>query len=197
VAPAPLPDPRAAGVGGHPANAPPSVGRAGGRSTGGDGHGRWRGASGTGAGGVHGSRSSVDWLIGIDTQPNWPYTDGRQTDRRVHRCTQSSQGTNGGCNAGVKIERIKNGNGRSRKWYENRKMLVKMEMIVILFHRIHVSTVFCWETTSELRIVIGRSISLGNIKVQHGPITQPYVYNFSLHSQSPTRGHDYRQQPSQ
>jgi hypothetical protein len=73
---------------------------------------------------------------------------------------------------------------------------MEMEMIVALFLRIHVSTIFAWKIPSEFRIVVGWTISLGNTKAQHGPITQPYVYNFILHSQSPTRGHDRRQQPS-
>jgi hypothetical protein len=73
---------------------------------------------------------------------------------------------------------------------------IEMEMIVALFRQIHVSTVFAWKIPSEFRIVIGWPISLGNTKAQHGPITQPYVYNFSLQSQSPTRGHNHRQQPS-
>jgi hypothetical protein len=59
-----------------------------------------------------------------------------------------------------------------------------MEMTVALFRRIHISTVFSWKIPSEFRIVIRWLISLGNTKAQHGPITQPYVYNFSFHSQS-------------
>jgi hypothetical protein len=71
-----------------------------------------------------------------------------------------------------------------------------MEMIVALFRRLHVSTVFAWKIPFEFRIVNGWLISLGNTKAQRDPITQPYVYNFSLHSQFPARGHDHRQQPS-
>jgi hypothetical protein len=89
-----------------------------------------------------------------------------------------------------KYKKQSNGNGRSRKWYGNRKMLVEVEMememeiAVALFRRIHVSTVFAWKIPSEFRMVNGWLISLGNTEAQHGPITQPYVYNFSLHSQS-------------
>jgi hypothetical protein len=71
-----------------------------------------------------------------------------------------------------------------RKWYGNRKTLVEMEMILALFRRIHVSTVFAWTIRSEFRIVVGWPISLGNTKTQHGPITQPYVYN-SVSTRSP------------
>jgi hypothetical protein len=73
---------------------------------------------------------------------------------------------------------------------------VEVEMVVALFRQIHVSTVFSWKIPSEFRIVNGWLISLGNIEAQHGLITQPYVYNFSLDLQSPACGHDRRQQPN-
>jgi hypothetical protein len=65
---------------------------------------------------------------------------------------------------------------------------MKMEMIVIDH--------FSWKIPSEFRIVNEWPISLGNTEAQHDPITQPYVYNFSLHLQSSARVHDRRQQAS-
>jgi hypothetical protein len=70
---------------------------------------------------------------------------------------------------------------------------MKMEMIVTLFRRIHVDS-FSWKIPSEFRIVIEWPITLGNTEAQHDPITQLYIYNFSVHSQSPAHGHDCRQQ---
>jgi hypothetical protein len=60
---------------------------------------------------------------------------------------------------------------------------VEMEMVVALFHRIHVSNIFAWNPL-EFRIVNGWLISLGNTEAQHGLITQPCVYNFSLEDRS-------------
>jgi hypothetical protein len=48
----------------------------------------------------------------------------------------------------------------------------------------------------EFWIINGWPISRSNIEAQRGPITQPYVYNFSLHSQSLACGHVCRQQDS-
>jgi hypothetical protein len=52
------------------------------------------------------------------------------------------------------------------KWYGNRKELLemKMEMIVSLFRRIHLSTVFAWKIPSEFRILNEWPINLGNTK---------------------------------
>jgi hypothetical protein len=41
---------------------------------------------------------------------------------------------------------------------------MEMEMIVALYRRIHVSTVFSWKISLEFRIDIGWLISVGNIE---------------------------------